>query len=188
MQIIGLVFLILLVAYIFYDYNTNIKYKIGKVYIRSIVDNQVYLVNDIPDKQNVADSLGTLNLNLSLFKKELNRINVKTEQLQRFLKKIDKMTINESSLQDYNTFVINKTDIYFCVKDDTNKFYDNNVLVYVLLHELSHIYSYSEGHTQEFIKNFKFLVDVAKKIGIYTKIDFENNNQLYCGVNIKNNL
>jgi hypothetical protein len=188
MQYIGFIILLIFVTYIIYDYNVNLKYKYGKIYVISSVDNKPYLVNDTNDKQNIADTLGTLNLKLILLKKELNKINLKSEQLQTFLKNIDKMTINESNVEEYSTFVINKTDVYFCLKNPNNEIYDTNILTYVLLHELSHIYSYSEGHTSEFIENFKFLLNVSKRIGIYSEIDFETNNKMYCGVNVKNNI
>ena len=56
--------------------------------------------------------------------------------------------------------------------------------MFVALHELGHLMTKSIGHTEEFWKNFKFLLQEAIKIGIYTKDDFNKNPVEYCGTNI----
>ena len=46
---------------------------------------------------------------------------------------------------------------------------DSNTLMYVALHEMAHICTESVGHTEEFWKNFKFLIIEAEAINIYTR-------------------
>jgi len=67
---------------------------------------------------------------------------------------------------------INKKNVYLCVKDSNGNYYDYNMLIYVTLHECAHAISKAidEDHSntsQEFMDNFKMLLDRAEKLGIY---------------------
>ena len=77
------------------------------------------------------------------------------------------------------SYTINKTRIYMCIKDSNNQYYDDNSLMFVLLHEISHVICKSIGHTEEFHKIFEDLLVEAEKVGIYnSKIPMIKN---YCG-------
>lgn len=77
------------------------------------------------------------------------------------------------------SYTINKSRIYLCLKDSDEKYYDNNSLMFVLLHEISHVICKSIGHTEEFHKIFEDLLVEAEKVGIYdSKIPMIKN---YCG-------
>mgnify|MGYP000311272075 CR=1 FL=1 len=45
--------------------------------------------------------------------------------------------------------------------------YDDNMLTYVLLHELAHVLTSEFGHGAEFIENFKLLLERARQAGHY---------------------
>jgi len=79
--------------------------------------------------------------------------------------------------------------IAFCLNTtkEGNRLIDLNTLTFVALHELSHIMTESIGHKQEFWQNFKYLLQNAKKAGIYDPIDYKKNPQQYCGMNINDN-
>ena len=47
--------------------------------------------------------------------------------------------------------------------------------------------SSSVGHTDEFWENFKFLLDNAVEQKIYTPVDYKNDPQPYCGMDITDN-
>jgi hypothetical protein len=80
------------------------------------------------------------------------------------------------------SYSINKKDIYFCVKHrETNDLYDINLLTYVATHELAHVATKSIGHTPEWKNNFKILLEIAVKIGIYENI---KQGREYCGMYI----
>ena len=64
---------------------------------------------------------------------------------------------------------------------------DLNTLVFVVLHELAHTMTVEEGHTKEFIDNWKFLLKQADAINIYTPVNYKNNNHSYCGTRLTNN-
>ena len=59
--------------------------------------------------------------------------------------------------------------------------------MYVAIHEIAHIATKSVGHTDEFWKNFKFLLQEAKEIGIYEPEDYKKNPKNYCGMKITDN-
>ena len=84
--------------------------------------------------------------------------------------------------EGHESYTDNKTAITLCLKDpETDKYYDMNSIMYVSLHELSHIITKSyEDHGTDFKKNFRMLLDLADQKGIY-----DSNRPIlrtYCGV------
>ena len=68
------------------------------------------------------------------------------------------------------SFTEDKKDMYICLKDEKGHYYPRNMLMYVMLHELSHAVSksYDDAHVgREFNENFDMLLDRATKLGIY---------------------
>ena len=62
---------------------------------------------------------------------------------------------------------------------------DEHTLMFVAIHELSHIATKSIGHKTEFWENFKFLLEQAKAAGIHTPRDYKKEPQKYCGITIR---
>ena len=80
--------------------------------------------------------------------------------------------------------------IAFClskIKNDNTKLIEPNTLMFVALHELSHIATVSVGHTPEYWRNFKFVLENAVEIGIYDPIDYKKEPTGYCGMTINDN-
>lgn len=80
----------------------------------------------------------------------------------------------------------------FCLNKHKNKggetsLIDANTLMFVAIHELSHIMTVSEGHPQIFWDNFKFLLGNAVEIGIYNPIDYKKKPTTYCGMTLSDN-
>lgn len=67
---------------------------------------------------------------------------------------------------------------------DPNNLIDKNTLMFVALHELSHIATVSIGHTPEYWSNFKFILERAVEYGLYDPVDYKNNPTGYCGMTI----
>ena len=87
----------------------------------------------------------------------------------------------------YTSYSINKGEkLVFCLrsKDGTDKLTDLNTITFVALHELTHILTKSIGHTPEFWSNFKFILKIAVKLGIYKKVDYSINPKKYCGMTV----
>ena len=81
------------------------------------------------------------------------------------------------------SYTINKEEIFLCLKDENDQYYSDNMLIYVLLHEISHSVCDEIGHTEKFHKIFNALTTKAVELGIY-------NNQIplirdYCLYNDK---
>jgi hypothetical protein len=79
-----------------------------------------------------------------------------------------KKILNEISLFKGNkSYTINKEHIYMCLKDEENNYYDDNMLIYVLLHEISHSICDEIGHTKKFHRIFDALLDKATEMKVY---------------------
>jgi predicted metal-dependent hydrolase len=93
---------------------------------------------------------------------------------------------------EYTAYSENKGEkIAFCLnkndKNDLDNLIEENTLMFVALHELSHLATQSIGHNDEFWSNFKFILQESEKIGIYTPVDYKKNKTDYCGMTIKDN-
>ena len=53
------------------------------------------------------------------------------------------------------------------MKDENNNYYQENMLMYVVLHELAHVICDEIGHTKKFERIFKELLNDAGELGIY---------------------
>ena len=97
---------------------------------------------------------------------------------------------------EFTAYSENKGEkIAFCLNknDKSNKGNDNlidqHTLMFVAIHELSHIATKSIGHKSEFWENFKFLLEQAKESGIHMPVDYKKagNEKNYCGIKINDN-
>lgn len=65
------------------------------------------------------------------------------------------------------SFTINKKHVYICSKDESGQYYDDNMLTYVILHELAHVLCDEVGHTEKYKQIFRSLLERAHKAGLY---------------------
>lgn len=66
------------------------------------------------------------------------------------------------------SYTINKQRIYLCLRDEHNKYYDMNMLIYVFLHEFAHYLNKEDiGHTEKFHAIFDELLEKAQSLGVY---------------------
>jgi hypothetical protein len=65
------------------------------------------------------------------------------------------------------SFTINKQHVYICMKDEHGNYYDENMLVYVLLHELAHVLCDEVGHTDKYKQIFRSLLHRAHEADLY---------------------
>lgn len=74
------------------------------------------------------------------------------------------ITIKTSS----KSYTVNKKVVYVCLVDSTtNKYYDKNTVIYVLIHELAHVLCDEVGHTDKYREIFDDLIYEATTLGIY---------------------
>lgn len=64
------------------------------------------------------------------------------------------------------SYTINKRKIYLCTSHSGTQ-YDDNMLIYVTLHELAHVITKEIGHGPEFVGNFRKLLEKAIRLKLY---------------------
>jgi len=113
------------------------------------------------------------------------------ENVQRLVQKFNPTKISETlPTSEFTAYSENKGQkLAFCLnkQKDGTQLIDLNTLTFVAIHELSHVMTVTEGHKQEFWKNFKFLLENAKAAGIYDPVDYKKNPEPYCGMDITDN-
>ena len=93
----------------------------------------------------------------------------------------------DSNLTSYS---VNKgEELSICLKSKKiNKLHDQNLLMYVLIHEMAHMACPDIGHGELFKKIFKKFAEEAVKIGIYNYVDYSNYPVEYCGMELKSSI
>jgi len=61
---------------------------------------------------------------------------------------------------------------------------NENVVMFVAIHELGHVCTESVGHGPDFWNNFGWLLKEAQALGLYKYTDFSAHPVSYCGVHI----
>lgn len=75
-------------------------------------------------------------------------------------------------------------EIGYCLKTN-KKLEEINTMMYVSIHELTHIYSYDIlQHPKTFFDNFKFLLEEGVRLGLYKPVDYNKYPINYCGLDI----
>jgi hypothetical protein len=87
------------------------------------------------------------------------------------------------------SYVLNKGDlIKLCLRSPkTGEFHDFNTLVFVNLHELSHLLDKEYGHNKSFWYSFSTVLKSAVELGLYIPINYSKNPSQYCGLTITSN-
>lgn len=183
-------------------------YKWNFTTIYTTIDQRNYTVADYPNKQDAANMLGRINLDLIKLLRHLrNKYNVdRIDVMQLPADQRDRFRIVDNMLDNYNPDVMAENDprlssdtsytigkgveLVVCVRDRNNpsKLVDYSTLLFVMLHEISHIGAYDVfGHGTRFWEVFKFVLTEAVEAGIYEPIDYRQKNTMYCGLNITYN-
>ena len=156
--------------------------------ILSNVDGKSYCVRERNKLQLVADLLAEITQNMKKLVVYLGEKYPTRENVKRLVKNFNPRKISETlPTSKYTAYSENKGEkLAFCTTTTKtgNKLIDKNTLMFVALHELSHIATKSIGHTTEFWQNFKFLIENAKNIGIYKPVDYKKDPKEYCGMTI----
>jgi hypothetical protein len=178
--IIILIFIIIsFYVYFKYDYYNKIEK------LKSNVDNRVYEVQKKEDAQEAADLIAKIRGKLILLTGHLNKSYPDDERVILLNRNFNPDSLKEGiSNPKYTSYSINKGEqIILCLRTN-EKIVDINTMMFVILHEYSHILTESVGHTSEFWANFKWVLEESINIGIYIKQDFKKENVEYCGMTI----
>jgi hypothetical protein len=175
----------------------NLQGKLGVgssfavVNVKSNVDGQTYKVRDMPDKQAAADLIARVRLRMKKLYLHLESAYPDKPQVQQLLQNFrpDPERLLESTPdEEHTSFSVNKGQrVHLCLRQrqgGNETLVDENIMIFVAIHEMAHMITKSIGHEPEFWNNFGWLLREAEKIGVYQYQDFKAQPVSYCGVEI----
>jgi hypothetical protein len=113
------------------------------------------------------------------------------EGVKRLDKRVNTVQVEEAPNEDNSSsYTIDKDKLLaVCLrkKPENEIFHDYNTLWFVIAHEMAHMMSVSEGHNDEFIRHFKFILYESVEQGLYRSVNYKTNPMTYCGVKVTNN-
>jgi len=166
------------------------KSKYDMALVMSDIDNQNYLVRNMKDKQGAADRLARIREKLLRLMKYLEQTYNDRPFVKQIIRNFDASPERfAESTPDaaYTSYSVNKGEkVFMCLRqrDEKEELVDENVLIFVALHEMSHIGTASIGHTKEFWNHFAWLIEKSETLGIYKYQNFAAHPVEYCGVHI----
>jgi len=89
------------------------------------------------------------------------------DELKKQLSVIHPKFKNVELFEGKKSYTINKKRVFVCLKDSKGRYYNRNMLCYVILHEYAHMLCDEVGHTTKFFNIFDDLLDKAASAGLY---------------------
>lgn len=175
--LIGFIIFILIIGLIIY-YLTNDKNTI-------FIGGEKFIVHGKhKDKEAAAQMMNKLNRNVIRFIEHMKKI----DHYKHLTDKL-KYRYNPSSfIEGTKSYTLKKgKKISLCLRDNDGNIYDENLLMFVLLHEISHIAINSKDHTPEFWYTFTIILKEAVDLGIYKPVDYSKYPTMYCNIKIEYN-
>ena len=159
--------------------------------IIATADGNRYCVREREKINEAANLLANITNKCKQLVKYMNDTHPNDTRVKKLVAGFNPKTISEtlptSKLTAYSE---NKGEkIAFCLNTtkEGDTLIDPNTLMFVAIHELSHIMTTSIGHKQEFWQNFKFLLENSKESNIYIPVDYKKKSTEYCGLTINDN-
>lgn len=182
-----ILFIILVALKMYYDSDVfNLRC------IVSTVDGKKYCVRERNNIQKASNLLARTTEKLQYLVENVGQRYPKRENVKRLVENFNPTTIKETlPTSEYTAYSENKGEkLAFCLnkkKQNNDNLIDSNTLTFVAIHEVAHIMTISVGHTEEFWNNFKFLLENAVELKIYTPVDYKKEPENYCGMDITDN-
>ena len=155
-------------------------------------DGHEYDMQNLPNKEEAVKLMAAIRANLTklrdMYAAEPALMN--DPPVARFVARYQPDVFSENSMSSADTsYSENKGQrIVVCLRDKTKKpeypLVDMNTIMFVMLHEMSHLMTETIGHTPEFWGNFKRILHDAVKVGIYTPVNYAHQPVAYCGMTI----
>ena len=162
-----------------------LEYRVAKK------NNTTYGVQEeFNESHKALELLATLHVEMDNFVDDLSKKYPNDDRVGRLVQGMKSIKIEEAPNDDGSSYTINKGELMaLCLREKkgNHPFHDYNTLQFVMIHEMAHITSISEGHNQEFITNFRFLLREANKLGYYQPVNYAASPINYCGINVTNN-
>jgi hypothetical protein len=159
--------------------------------VRSTIDNNVYQVRDLPDKQEAADLLARVRLKMNKLKIHVESKFPDKTQVRQLVQNFE---ANPSRFYEatpdaeHTSYSVNKGEsVHMCLRQreaQDESLVNEDILAFVAIHEMGHMITRSIGHGPDFWNNFAWLLQQAEAIGLYTPRDFKAHPVSYCGMKI----
>jgi hypothetical protein len=180
-------FILVVSAYMYFD-SDAFQLKC----IVSTVDGNKYCVRDRAKLQDAADLLAKITEKSKKLVEYMGEKYPNQDNVKRLVKGFHPQKVMETlPTSEYTAYSENKGEkIAFCLnkkRKGEDNMIDEHTLMFVAIHELSHVATKSIGHKTEFWDNFKFLLEGAKEAGIHDPQDYKEEPTEYCGMSINDN-
>ena len=165
--------------------NKLLRVDTSLIMVKSTQDGLYYIVRDLPNSVEAANKLSKINGKVMRLIDSLDKENPK---YSRLIDRYNPNTLSETGENaEYISYSVNKGEkISICLRNkEDNTFEDDNIIMFVVLHELAHLITIEVGHTEKFWNNMRELLEKAEKINIYYPEDYSKKNIEYCGMTVK---
>jgi hypothetical protein len=159
--------------------------------VKSTIDGQLYKVRNLPDKQEAADLMARVRMKISKLYTSIQQQFPNKPQVRQWIQNFvpDASRFAESTPDaEHTSYSVNKGEkVHLCLRQregQNESLVDENVMVFVSLHEMAHVITPSVGHGPDFWNNFGWLLKQAEAAGIYHYQDFKSHPVKYCGLHI----
>jgi hypothetical protein len=154
-------------------------------------DGNSYQMQNLPDKDSAVESMVQIRARIQALKDYYSGTPALAVDppVARFLSRYQPESFVENDIRSSDTsYSENKGQrIVVCLRDKTTSPYpliEINTVMFVMLHEMSHLMTETIGHTPEFWANFKRVLEDSIKLGIYTQTNYAQSPVNYCGMKI----
>ena len=190
-EVTGCIIIVLFLLVCGYFYYINSDSFLLKCII-STKDGNKYCVRERAKLQAASNLLATITDKCKRLVEYVGKRYPDQENVKRLVAGYNPKQVMETlPTSEYTAYSENKGEkLAFCLnrsKEDNENLIDENTLMFVAIHELSHIATKSIGHKSEFWENFKFLLENAKEAGIHIPEDYKKKPKEYCGMSISDN-
>ena len=166
------------------------RHSSGMAWVQATTNGKEYWVKDAAGKDDVANRLAFLQSLLVNVADGIQRMYPADARL-RALRSRWNGTLAEVERPGDIAYSLNKRSIHVCVRSPQGTLEPVNSTIYVLLHEVAHVVTEEYGHTPQFWHNFKWLLEVSERVGVYQYQDFEvagKGSVTHCGHPLGNNV
>ena len=187
LDILGYIIAFVFIALCIYIYFKKDDFEL--TCIISTVDGNKYCVRERDRIQEAADLLAKTTVKCTELVNYVKSKYPLQENVKRLVINFNPKKIMEIlPTSDYTAYSENKGEkIAFCLnktKKGNENLIDEHTLMFVAIHELSHVMTKSIGHKKEFWDNFKFLLENAKEAKIHDPVDYSKQPIEYCSLTI----
>jgi hypothetical protein len=179
-------FVLVVCIYIYFQNSDDFQLKC----IVSQVDGNKYCVRERGKLKAAADLLANITEKCKKLVEYVGEKHPGKANVKRLVAGFNPKKVSETlPTSAYTAYSENKGEkLAFCLnksKTENENLIDESTLMFVAIHELSHIATESIGHKSEFWENFKFLLEEAKQAGIHNPVDYKKEPREYCGMKIR---